>query len=48
MNPTTGEISGTPTMISAATPYTVTAANASGNTTYVVTISVNMAYCHCC
>lgn len=43
INPTTGEISGTPTMISAATPYTVTAANACGNTTYVVTISVNMA-----
>ncbi|MBL0084449.1 MAG: putative Ig domain-containing protein [Saprospiraceae bacterium] len=43
INPTTGEISGTPTMILAATPYTVTAANACGNTTYVVTISVNMA-----
>lgn len=37
----TGQISGTPTVLAAATNYTVTATNAGGNTTATVTIAVN-------
>ena len=41
-NATTGIISGTPTASSAQTTYTVTAANAGGNTTFDVVITINM------
>jgi hypothetical protein len=37
----TGEISGTPTVISSTTSYTVTATNSGGSTTFVVVITVN-------
>ncbi|MDD2986790.1 putative Ig domain-containing protein, partial [Flavobacterium sp.] len=39
-NTTTGIISGTPTVLSAATDYTVTATNSGGSTTFVVSIEV--------
>ena len=41
MNPTTGEISGTPVQISSTTIYTVTATNTGGNTTAQVSITIN-------
>ncbi|HEX9981561.1 MAG TPA: putative Ig domain-containing protein [Flavobacterium sp.] len=41
LNPATGVISGTPTTVSSATTYTVTAANAGGSTTFGIVISVN-------
>ena len=37
----TGEISGTPTVISSTTTYTVTATNSGGSTTFDVVITVN-------
>ena len=40
-NTSTGAISGTPTVISGATTYTVTATNASGSTTTSINITVN-------
>ena len=40
-NPTTGEISGTPTAISANTTYTITATNSGGSSTTTITIVVN-------
>ncbi|PZX64712.1 putative Ig domain-containing protein, partial [Hydrotalea sandarakina] len=40
-NTTTGVISGTPTAISAATNYTITATNSGGSTTAIVNITVN-------
>src|SRR4051812_36126081 len=40
-NVTTGVISGTPTAISPATDYTVTATNSGGSTTVTLTITVN-------
>lgn len=42
LNSTTGVISGTPTSVSAATNYTVTASNAAGSTTATVNITVNL------
>ncbi|MHA8055590.1 putative Ig domain-containing protein [Aquirufa nivalisilvae] len=42
-NTTTGVISGTPTVTSPATDYTVTATNGTGSTTAVVRITVNVA-----
>ncbi|MGZ3833321.1 MAG: T9SS type B sorting domain-containing protein [Mucilaginibacter sp.] len=39
-DPTTGVISGTPTALSPATAYTITAYNAGGNSSFVLTISV--------
>ncbi|RZJ71961.1 putative Ig domain-containing protein [Flavobacterium sp.] len=42
-NTTTGVISGMPTVVSANTTYTVTAANANGNTTFDLSIAVNPA-----
>jgi len=41
INATTGVISGTPTVVSAAATYTVTAANTGGSTTATLTITVN-------
>ncbi len=41
LNTTTGEITGTPTTVSAAANYTVTATNSCGNTTRAVNIRVN-------
>ena len=41
LNLTTGVISGIPTVVVAATPYTVTARNSGGSTTAVLTITVN-------
>jgi len=43
LNATTCAISGTPTVNQAATSYTITASNSSGNTTASVSITVNMA-----
>jgi hypothetical protein len=43
LNATTCAISGTPTVNQAATSYTITASNSSGNTTGNVSITVNMA-----
>jgi hypothetical protein len=40
LNPTTGQISGTPSLASAATNYTITAANACGQTTTTLNIAV--------
>ena len=40
-NPATGEISGTPTAISANTTYTITATNSGGSSTTTITIVVN-------
>jgi hypothetical protein len=40
LNATTGEISGTPTEITQATDYTITATNAFGNTNFVLNIAV--------
>ena len=40
-NPTTGEISGTPTAISSNTTYTITATNSGGSSTTTITIVVN-------
>lgn len=40
INPTTGVISGTPTALSTATNYTVTASNAGGSTTATINITV--------
>ena len=41
MNTTTGSISGTPTVVSAATSYTITATNSGGFTTTTISILVN-------
>jgi hypothetical protein len=41
LNPATGIISGTPTVVTAATNYLVTATNASGSTAYAVSITIN-------
>lgn len=41
LNPSTGAITGTPTVISSATGYTVTAANSGGSTTAVLLFTVN-------
>jgi uncharacterized repeat protein (TIGR01451 family) len=41
INPTTGEISGNPSVISSSTVYTVTATNTGGFTTTTITITVN-------
>ncbi|TNF24192.1 MAG: hypothetical protein EP329_25475, partial [Deltaproteobacteria bacterium] len=41
LNTSTGVISGTPTVASAATSYTVTATNSGGSTTATVTVTVN-------
>ena len=41
LDTTTGIITGTPTTITASAPYTVTATNTGGNTTKVLTITVN-------
>jgi autotransporter-associated beta strand protein len=43
INSTTGAITGTPTVATAATNYTVTATNSCGNTTSVINITVNIA-----
>ncbi|WMW77319.1 putative Ig domain-containing protein [Flavobacterium sp. 20NA77.7] len=43
LNTTTGEITGTPTVLSAATDYTITATNGSGSTTAIINIAVNNA-----
>lgn len=40
-DPATGAISGTPTAVSPAAPYHVTAANSAGSTEYTLTIAVN-------
>jgi N-acetylneuraminic acid mutarotase len=40
LDPNSGVISGTPSVVSAATPYTVTATNTGGSTTATVTIAV--------
>lgn len=42
LNPTTGQISGTPTAVSASTLYTVTATNAAGNGTATLTLAVTL------
>ena len=41
LNTSTGAISGTPTVLSTATTYTVTATNSGGNTTATISITVN-------
>jgi WD40 repeat protein len=41
INATTGAITGTPTAITPSASYTITATNASGSTTFALTISVN-------
>ncbi|RZJ29351.1 MAG: T9SS type A sorting domain-containing protein, partial [Flavobacterium sp.] len=41
LNPTTGEISGTPTAVTSTAVYTVTASNSGGNTTFGISITVN-------
>ena len=41
INPVTGEISGTPTVLSASTIYTVTATNSGGTDTTTITLAVN-------
>jgi hypothetical protein len=43
INTSTGVISGTPTVVSAMNSYTVTASNASGSTSFVLSITVNEA-----
>jgi len=43
LNPTTGIISGTPTALSTATNYTITATNSFGSTTATISIAVNTA-----
>ena len=40
LNPTTGEISGTPTQLTASAPYTITASNSSGSTSFALTLTV--------
>ncbi|ESU19348.1 hypothetical protein FCR2A7T_19600 [Flavobacterium cauense R2A-7] len=40
LNPVTGEISGTPTQVALMTDYTITATNASGSSSFVVSIEV--------
>lgn len=40
LNTTSGQISGTPTAVSAATPYTVSASNGGGSTTFAFTLTV--------
>jgi heat shock protein HslJ len=41
LNTTTGIISGTPTQLSSATNYTITASNSSGSTTFTISIAVS-------
>ena len=41
INPVTGEISGTPTVLSPSTVYTITAVNSGGTTTTTITLAVN-------
>jgi hypothetical protein len=41
INTTTGQLSGTPTVISSTTTYTVTATNTGGSTTFALSITVN-------
>jgi hypothetical protein len=41
LNTTTGVISGTPTQLSTATNYTITASNSSGSTTFIISIAVS-------
>lgn len=41
LNTTTGVISGTPTQLSTATNYTITASNNSGSTTFIISIAVS-------
>lgn len=43
LNASSGQISGTPTVVSAATNYTITASNSSGGTTFALNITVNVA-----
>lgn len=44
LNTSTGAISGTPTAISSATGYVITASNSSGSTNFTLTITVNSAF----